>query len=246
MTLDEFIRQVEGFDERGPTEKIRLFAWYLQRHRHMDRFQTSEIGSCFDEVHISKPANLSQLITQLLNKDLLKDKSGLRASKSLLDKHDVRYGDSARTIALHEVLSRLPSQLSVSAESEYLEEALKCLRATAYRAAIVMAWNVAYDHLLTVIMTRELQRYNQAVGQPNVLGGKKSPVSSREDFQKWKESEVLEVCRLSGITSKEVAKVLAEKLEKRNSAAHPSGSTFDQIMAEAFITDLVKNAVLKL
>lgn len=246
MTLDEFVRRVDGFDGLGPTDKLRLFAWFLQRQQGMERFQISDLANCFDEIHVNKPANINQLATQLVGKDLLKDRQGLRSAKSLLDRCDAQYGQQARTVALHEMLASLPLQLPAQAESEYLDEALKCLRATAYRAAIVMTWNVAYDHLLTVIVRRELQRFNQALSQPNVLGGKKSAITTREDFQKWKEFEVLEACRLAGITSKEVAKVLTEKLDKRNSAAHPSGSSFDQIMAEAFITDLVKNAILKL
>jgi hypothetical protein len=40
--------------------------------------------------------------------------------------------------------------------------------------------------------------------------------------------------------------MLDEKLDKRNSAAHPSDLVFGQAQAEAFIDDIVQNVVLKL
>jgi hypothetical protein len=40
--------------------------------------------------------------------------------------------------------------------------------------------------------------------------------------------------------------VLKEKLEKRNTAAHPSDMTISSIAAEDVIFDLVENVILKL
>jgi hypothetical protein len=73
-----------------------------------------------------------------------------------------------------------------------------------------------------------------------------STISKKEDFAELKESQVLQVAKSAGIVSSNVHKVLKEKLEKRNMAAHPSGIHFTQLTAEEFITDLVENAVVKL
>lgn len=67
----------------------------------------------------------------------------------------------------------------------------------------------------------------------------------KDDFQKWKESEVIEACNTSAVVSKEVAKVLVDKLNKRNRAAHPSGLDIDKLQAEAYISDLIQNAMMK-
>jgi hypothetical protein len=61
-----------------------------------------------------------------------------------------------------------------------------------------------------------------------------------------KESEVIRIAKSATIISNDVAKILDEKLGRRNSAAHPSGVRIEQLQAEDFIDDLVKNVVLKL
>ena len=126
---------------------------------------------------------------------------------------------------------------------EYLEEALVCFRHAAFRASIVMTWNVTYAHLVTIVVANHLVRFNTQMS--TMFGGRKKPVASVEDFQKLKESEVIDVCNAAGLVSKEVAKVLVDKLDKRNTAAHPSGASVDKLQAEAFISDLVKNALLQ-
>jgi hypothetical protein len=42
-------------------------------------------------------------------------------------------------------------KISDEAERLFLTEAISCLRAKAFRATIVMTWNLAYDHLLNWI-----------------------------------------------------------------------------------------------
>jgi hypothetical protein len=68
-----------------------------------------------------------------------------------------------------------------------------------------------------------------------------------EDFaDELKESEVLEICNSAGIINKDIYKILKAKLDRRNSAAHPSSVKIDQLQAEEFIDDIVKNVILKL
>ena len=71
-------------------------------------------------------------------------------------------------------------------------------------------------------------------------------VTTMDDFADLKESEVIEICNSANIITKDVHKILAEKLGRRNSAAHPSSVTIGQLQAEEFIDDLIKNVVLKL
>jgi hypothetical protein len=140
-------------------------------------------------------------------------------------------------------LRDLPTKLPDLQEREYLEEALRCLRATAYRAAIVMSWNVAYDHLCDQIVKKHLAAFNaQLVSQ----FPKQKVVTVREDFYDINEARVIEVSRAAGIVDKNVFGVLDASLRIRNRAAHPSGSTFLQPQAENYILDLVNNALLKI
>jgi hypothetical protein len=244
VTLVDFIRTVEGFRSRGPTDQIRLFSWHLHTHGGRDRIQREDIGKSFDAAHIARPANLGQLVTQLVGRDLLKDTTGLRLSGELRDKYDAQYGDRDETVAVDKLLSDLPSKLSDPTQQDYLSEALICFRHKAFRAAIIMTWNVTYDHLTTTLARNHLASFNSRIS--TMFGGKKAAIAAKDDFQKLKESETLEVCKAAGLVSKEIGKVLTDKLDKRNSAAHPSGSTVDKLQAEAFISDLIRNAMVKI
>jgi hypothetical protein len=202
------------------------------------------VNRCFDLLHIARPSNTSQLIAGLAQqKHLLKDGTGLRLARDQRAKLDEKHGRRPETVAIDRLLADLPLRITDVACREYLEEALVCFRHCAFRAAIIMTWNVTYGHLVTLVSVKHIARFNGQMA--TMFGGRKKPVASVEDFQKLKESEVLEVCNASGLVSKEISKVLADKLDKRNTAAHPSGASVDKLQAEAFISDLVKNALLK-
>lgn len=246
MTLEQFVCTLDGFDSLSITDKLRVFAWYLHTHEEKAELETSDFTACFSQLHISRPANTSQLLRQLgAQKQLLPAGAARwRLERSVRAAMDQKYGQRNETVEVDKLLSTLPARLSISAEQEYLSEALICFRNKAFRAAVIMAWNVAYDHLLTYVVAEKLTEFNCKLS--GMLGGRKASVAVRDDFQRLKESEVLEVCVAAGITSKEVNKVLRDKLDRRNSAAHPSGSHFDKLQAEAYISDLFKNAVFKL
>jgi hypothetical protein len=57
---------------------------------------------------------------------------------------------------------------------------------------------------------------------------------------------VLQVAKSANIISGSVHKILKEKLDRRNIAAHPSNVTVSKLTAEDVILDLVQNVVLKL
>ena len=244
MTLEQYVRAVDQFDELGHTDKIRHFAWYLDRHRNQARFRTSDITSCFDELHLHRPKNASQMVLSLVGRDLIRDSDGFRVAKVLRDAFDERLVVRDETVAVDALLSDLPTQLSDPGQEDYLQEAIVCFRSKAFRAAVIMTWNVAYDHLVTVVVRSHLSPFN--VQLTGMFGGRKKSVSTKDDFQRLRESEVLEVCGAAGIVSKEVRKVLDGALGKRNSAAHPSGTKVDKLQAEAFVSDVINNAMLKI
>jgi hypothetical protein len=130
-----------------------------------------------------------------------------------------------------------------------LDESLKCYKAGAFRAAIVMCWNLAYDHLLSYVLHHRLADFNSQwpISFPKKHAQSRiSAIAIRDDFSELKESEVLMVCKSAAIISGDVYKILHEKLDRRNSAAHPSGVRIEQLQAESFIDDIVKNVVLKI
>ena len=70
-------------------------------------------------------------------------------------------------------------------------------------------------HLCVHIIENRLSDFNVAL--PNRVD-KATPVATRDDLTELKESQVLDVCR-TNIVGGNVAKVLGEKLTKRNLAS---------------------------
>ncbi len=76
----------------------------------------------------------------------------------------------------------------------------------------------------------------------------KQPISTIDDFARElrNEEEVLEVCKDAGIITKDIYRILHQKLGTRNSAAHPSSVPIKQLQAEEYIDTLINSVVLKL
>src|SRR5207249_97579 len=132
------------------------FGWYLHTQMKKERFDTASIRQCYKNVHLSEPANLSKELTRLTERkppELLKDGTGYRLERSIRDQLDRKYGEHETTIIVSNLLKELPGKISDDAERLFLSEALKCYGAQAFRAAIVMTWNLAYDHLLNWLLT---------------------------------------------------------------------------------------------
>ena len=125
-------------------------------------------------------------------------------------------------------------------------EALNCYRVKAYRAAIIMAWNLAYDHLVRWIVSDpvRLNEFNLAI--PVRYPKSKIVIRNEDDFSDLKESELLEVCRAANLIHKNTAHILKDKLTRRNAVAHPSSIVVTQHQADDAISDLINNVILKL
>lgn len=146
-------------------------------------------------------------------------------------------------------LAELPGKVVNVEERSFLKEAIDCHRCGAFRAAITMTWNLAYDHLCHYVLKHELTKFNAAWPKRFAKEHAKCRIAAivkREDFSELKESDVIEIARSGAVVTADMYKVLDQKLGTRNSAAHPSNVVFTQIEAEEFISNLVNNVVLSL
>lgn len=247
MTLEEFTRGVSGFDTANHADRIRLFAWYLHTHEGKDVFQPSDIKHCFEMLSLAQPRGIGTFISAMVDRrEALKATGGgYRLERTLKERFDRQYGQRAITVAVEKLLLELPAKIPTLAERVFLEETIICVRNRAFRAAIVMAWNLAYDHLCHLIFTKHLTTFNTRLPIRYPKEELKA-IRTLDDFELIAESKVVEVCSSAGIISDSVNKVMKEKLTRRNLAAHPSGIAVSQSTAEDCITDLVNNVVLKL
>jgi hypothetical protein len=249
MELKEFVAIVPGFANQTHPDKILHFGWFLHKYKQKSTFSQADIRACYKERHM-EPPNLSEVFTRMLARKprvLLQDKSAYKLEHSTREKLNDKYGEHETTIAISKLLRDLPGTISDKAEHLFLSEAITCYHSRAYRAAIIMVWNLTYDHLLNWILA---DAGHLAAFKANIagrVGPKKAAaiiIAKREDFEDLKESEVLDICGTAGLfTSSNIKKVLDMQLTKRNMAAHPTLLIIGAPEAEESISTLIQNVV---
>lgn len=243
-SLSEFVEGIEGFAQKPAAYKIQVFGAYLHDVQGKTHFAPAAINACCDQLHIPRPSNTGVFVKQMLEKrppQLLKDKNGLRLSSSSREAMAFLAVTRASAVKTTALLNSLAPQLTNSVQKTFLEETLVCFKHHAYRASIVMAWNLAWNDVLDRILANHLAAFNSQVG----TFGFKRAIAIRSDFENLKDVDIIKIGRAAHIFDKETVKTLDEKLGKRNTSAHPSAHIVTPATAEEVISDLVLNIVLK-
>jgi hypothetical protein len=250
MDVNDFIRRIPAFASKNHPEKIKTFGWFLHTHASRDRFSAADIRHCYENAHLDQPANMNRFVDSLAEKkppELLKDARGYRLAQTVRERFDRELGKAESVVVVEKMLTDLPGKIADESERLFLAEALVCYRHRAFRAAIVMVWNLAYDHLARWVLAdvQRLADFNAGIVRRNT---KKAHVRivKREDFEELKEDETIDIASgLPGLSGG-IKKLLKEKLGRRNTYAHPSMLTIERAQVDDMITDLVNNVVLNL
>lgn len=248
MTVQEVASSIQGLSDWSFVEKIKFFAWYLHAYGGCESFKGAEIKACFEQLHFAEPSSIHPFLTAMTRKnpkEVLKTTSGFRLEARVRERFDTLYGQRPATTRVHKILSELPGRISTGDKQKYLDEALICFQNKAFRAAVVMCWNLAFDHLCEHVLNKHLVEFNSQLPK-SFPKADIAAVGKRDDFSELKESQVIQVCKSANIISNAVHKILKEKLDRRNIAAHPSGVSTPEPTAEEFIKDLIENVVLKI
>ncbi len=202
------------------------------------------------------PSDLAKLLKALSrgrNSPLLKGVStnysmslaGLREVESYLT------ADTRRPAAVEDYLNsalpyleKLISKVGEDNKRRFLAEAVACLGVGAKRATVVMTWLVTLDHMYDYILAKKLIDFNNALGKRSDRIGKMK-IQSKDDFADLKESVFMEVCRSAKIISNDVRKILDEKLDIRNTCAHPSTVEIHDSKVVNVVEDLVENVIAR-
>jgi len=252
MTLKEFVAAVPGFSGFQHPDKIIHFGWYLHTYAGKESFDQPAIRACYKELSLPEPNYSDQFkrLNERRPRVVLPHNGGCRLEHSVRAKLDEKYGQHETTIALSKLLKGLQGKISDQAEKLFLSETVTCYHNRAFRAAIVMVWNLAYDHLLHWILA---DAGRLAAFQAHIagrVGPRKAAaitIAKREDFEDLKESESLDICGTAGLfASGNTKKILDIQLTKRNMAAHPSLVIIGAPEAEEAISSLINNVVLVL
>lgn len=250
MDIHNFIAQIDGFSDFNISSTIKHFCWYISTHKGQSEFKASDITQCYSDAHLPNPTSLSPFLKSLCKKNkpfLIRHKDHYKLTRYARDEYDPKYGSRESTIAVSSLLADLPNKITMTNEKVYLEEAIICFRHGAFRAAIIMVWNLAYDYFCYTIINdpSKLIAFNTQLVK-SFPKSMVSSISTRDDFEILKESQVLQVAKSANIISGSTNKIMKEKLDRRNLAAHPSSTTMSNVTAEDCITDLITNVVLKL
>lgn len=252
MELKELVVRVSNFASLSHPDRILLFGWYVHTQRGKERFTQADVRGCYKALPMQEP-NLSEQFKRLVDRRprvLLEDGRGYHLEHSVMQKFNSAYGQHETTIALSKLMQDLPGKISDQAEQLFLSEAITCYHNRAFRAAIVMMWNLAYDHLLNWILkdAGRLSAFQSHIA--GRVGARKAAginVAKREDFEDLKESETLDIAGTAGLfPSANIKKILEMQLTKRNMAAHPSLVVIAAPEAEESIHTLINNVVLVL
>lgn len=247
MTVEERVAGIAGFSSWSHADKIRFLAWHLHTEGH-PAFTLAQLRRCYDDLGVDPPASFSSFTRAMVERkprEALPSAGGYILERRVREGFDAKYGNRPTAIIVDKLLAELPARVESPIEKVFLDEALTCFRGKAFRAAIVMTWNLAFDHLCKWILANDLAAFNVQLPK-SFPKAEISSVAKREDFEELKESQILQVCKSANIITGSLHKILKEKLDRRNVAAHPSQVVVSQLTAEEFIKDVVENVVLSL
>jgi hypothetical protein len=240
----DFVEPISDFSLKSAPFMIEAFAWYLHEVQKQERVSTGDLAICFEKAHIPKPANIAASLAKLCGRKparFIRDSKGYRLSVHSRKEFGELLPVRATSVKATRVLTELLIRVTEPNQKAFLQETIICFKHHAYRAAIVMAWNLAYSDVLDRIFASHLQAFNSQIG----TYGFKNAIQKRSDFSDMKESQIIALARAAKVLSKESMKILEEKLNKRNTAAHPSTVIVGVTTAEEVIFDLVENILLK-
>jgi hypothetical protein len=247
--LDDFFESRDRFVGLSTNEQIVLICWFVHVVEGCDRISPRDVIDKFKTLHLNPP-RAHVYMPRLAEKKpplLLWDKRGYFLEGRERKRLDDLLKPKDPTAAVSALLQSLTNAVQNGPERMFLDEAIRCYRVAAFRAAIVMAWNLAYDHLRRWVLS-DTERLN-AFNAGSVKRFQKAPkivVKRADDFEAFKESEFIDALSSGKVITKNLEDMLREKLRRRNMAAHPSLIAIQQPQADDVISDLVKNVILGL
>ncbi|WP_323755658.1 hypothetical protein [Roseivirga sp.] len=249
--LTNYISGFEDFYALNKTSQIDAFAYFIEEVEKTEFFSPTLLKSCFELSKIKPYTNISGYLTSNLKAPRGKKPKFLK-SKSGYSLNSAFKVELAKTITLNKpkaitskTLRDLLVTISDSEENVFLDEAIKCFEIGAFRASIIMVWNLTVDSLFEYILSNKLTEFNSVLSTNTDRRVRISSMSVKDDFSEIPEGKFIEFCRQSRIISNDVRKILDEKLGIRNTYAHPSNMILTESKAIEFIEDLINNVVLK-
>lgn len=246
--VNRFYNSVENAANQSQAALVELFVYFLTVEAGQDSATPAQVADCFTACDLGVPKNVPARLSEGLKGKpprYLRVNGGYKLQRHMREALSKKLGAEKVTGQTSATLRGLEHKLPEEADKDFLKETIDCFEAGANRATIVMAWILATDHLFSYILKHKLTEFNAALARNTDKSVKVKAITQRDDFTEMKESKFIEFCRQAKIISNDVRKILEQKLDTRNSCAHPSGVTINKTKVIDFVEDLVENVVLK-
>jgi hypothetical protein len=246
--VNRFYNSIENAASQSQSALVELFVYFLTVELGQDAAFPKQVVECFSACDLVVPGNVAARLSEGLKgkpPKYIKANGGYKLQRHMREALSRKLGAEKVTAQTSATLRGLEHKLPKGADKDFLKEAVDCFEAGANRATIVMVWILAMDHLFAHVLAHKLTDFNAALAQNTDKRVKVKVVTQRDDFSEMKDSKFIELCRTAKIISNDVRKILDQKLETRNSSAHPSGVTIGKTKVIDFVEDLIENLVLK-
>lgn len=246
LKISELLDKVDNFEKLTQKEQVKLLSFFFCVENGTDSFLPSQIKDCFERENLRLPANTTNEFIKLSKEKpsvFIKKGGGYSFERNARKNLENIYLGTIHKQEISTTLRELITKITSKEQQTFLEEAISCFEIKSYRAAILMAWLLAIDTIYEYILKQKLSEFNNAIQTHGKY--KKIVVSSKDNFTEMKESDFIEILRIAKIISGDTRKILDEKLNFRNTCAHPNSVIIKETKAIAFIEDIVENIVLK-
>jgi len=247
--VNRFYNSIENAADQTQASLVELFVYFLTVEKGQDAATPAQVAACFEACDLGVPkrnvaARLSEGVGQRPPR-YVRANGGYKLQRHMREALSKKLGAERVTAQTSATLRSLEHKLPDGADKDFLKETIDCFEAGANRATIVMAWILTTDHLFAYILAHKLAEFNTVLALNTDKRVKVNVITQRDDFTEMPESKFIEFCRQAKIISNDVRKILEQKLDTRNSCAHPSGVTINKTKVIDFVEDLVENVVLK-
>lgn len=247
-SVNRFYNSIENSASQNQASLVELFVYFLTVELGQEVASPKQIAECFSACDLVVPGNVAARLSEGLKgkpPKYLKAKGGYKLQRHMREALSRKLGAEQAIVQTSATLRGLEHKLPEGTDKDFLKEAIDCFETGANRATIVMVWILTVDHLFAYILAHKLNAFNDALANINDKSVRVKVIAQRDDFTDLKESRFIEICRTAKIIGNDVRKILDQKLDTRNSSAHPSGVIINKSKVIDFVEDLVENVVLK-
>lgn len=247
-SASRFYNSISDVRELPQVRLIEMFVYHLTVELGAELATAKEINACFEACDLLPPANTSARLSAGAKRKpptYIKNPKGFKLQRHARESAAKQLGAETIVTETSSMLRNLEGLIANPNTKEFLSEALDCFEVGANRGTIVLTWLLTVDHLQSYILKHKLNEFNAVLSSNTDKRVKIDKINEIDDFNEIPEGKFIEFCRIAKIISNDVRKILDQKLQTRNSSAHPSGVKIGKAKVIDFVQDLVANILVK-